>query len=165
MNLFCFFFGIIIIILVLRLALIYLKRKNKKEEILPYKKQESLLTSKEKEFFTFLLETISSKYFVFPKVRMCDIISVPKMENKEYYHFFNKIQSKHVDFLLCNKETLEPILAIELDDSSHKKVTRRLRDISVNAIFESANLPILHIPTAHSYEKEAISVEIQKAIT
>lgn len=165
--------SIIAIALMFRLAILFLKKEvpfypqkeKEQEEILPYKRRESLLTPAERVFFKVLLETISDSYHVFPKVRMADILFVPRMENKRYYHFFNKIQSKHVDFLLCDKEAMEPILAIELDDSSHKNPRRRSRDSLVNAIFESAGLPILHIPTARLYEKEAISAEIQNALS
>jgi len=153
--------GIGVVVLAFRLALLFLQKKKGREEILPYKKQEFLLTPAEKEFFVVLLEAVSDSYLVFAKVRLSDIVSVPKMENKQYYHFFNKIQSKHVDFLLCDKETTKPILAIELDDSSHEKPRRRSRDSLVNAIFESASLPILHIPTAQSYEIEMLSAEIR----
>ncbi|QQS61527.1 MAG: DUF2726 domain-containing protein [Candidatus Moraniibacteriota bacterium] len=154
-----------IIALALRLAIFFFQKKKKQEGILPYKKRESLLTPTEKEFFVVLLEVVSDTYFIFPKVRMSDIVSIPKMRNKEYYHFFNKIQSKHVDFLICDKETIEPILAIELDDSSHQKPSRQSRDSLVNAIFESASLPILHIPTTHLYEKNVLSAEIGRALS
>ena len=155
--------GIGVVVLALRLALLLFQKKQ--EESLPYEKQTVLLTPAEKEFFVVLLEAVSDLYLVFAKVRLSDIVSVPKIENKRYYHFFNKIQSKHVDFLLCDKETTEPILAIELDDSSHKKPRRRSRDLLVNAIFKSANLPILHVPTAQSYKKEVISAEIRRVFS
>ena len=32
--------------------------------------------------------------------------------------YWNKINRKHVDFLICDDETLKPLVGIELDDST-----------------------------------------------
>lgn len=83
------------------------------------------------------------------------------MTNSDFYHYQNKIQSKHVDFLICDKENIKPVLAIELDDSSHLKIDRILRDTLVDKIFESAKLPILHIKTSANYDKEKLLSQIR----
>lgn len=127
----------------------------------PYLKREYFLTKTEKDFYTVLSKVVSSEYLLFSKVRMSDLLYLPKMSNSNYYHYQNKIQSKHVDFLLCDKENIKPLLAIELDDPSHLKVERILRDTLVDKIFESAQLPILHIQASSSYQSDELLKQIE----
>ena len=69
----------------------------------------------------------------------------------------NKIDRKHVDFLLCDPQTVRPILGIELDDNSHQKPDRQTRDVFVNGVFAAANLPLIHVPVKHSYPTEKLN--------
>jgi len=130
----------------------------------PYLKRESFLTPAEKDFFHVLSAVVGSDYLLFSKTRMSDLLYLPKMSNRDYYRYQNKIQSKHVDFLLCDKENTKPLLAIELDDSSHLKASRIARDSFVDEIFESAQLPILHIRASSSYLGDEISQQIQASL-
>lgn len=108
-----------------------------------YKKCSSLLTNNELAFYRALLPIATSKNLViFSKVRIADLIKPAQKEN--WQTAFNKIKSKHIDFVLCDKITTYPILAIELDDLSHQKPDRQQRDIFVDKAFASAGLPIIH---------------------
>jgi hypothetical protein len=130
----------------------------------PYLKKEYLLTQAEKNFYFILSEILGNDYLIFSKVRMADLLYLPSMSNSHYYHYQNKIKSKHVDFLICDKVNIKPLLVIELDDSSHKKVDRILRDTLVDKIFENAKLPILHIKNSSSYDREKLNDQIEAII-
>ena len=132
---------------------------------LPYLKKESFLSPAEKDFYHVLSAIVGSDYLLFSKTRMSDLLYLPKLSNKDYYHYQNKIQSKHVDFLLCDKESTKPVLAIELDDSSHLKASRISRDSFVDEIFENAQLPILHIRASSSYLSDEISQKIRASLS
>lgn len=64
----------------------------------------------------------------------------------------------HIDFLIYNKITKEPVLAIEVDGHKyHKKGTRQSeRDILKNRILEACNIPLLRLSTTGSGEREKI---------
>lgn len=130
----------------------------------PYLKKEYLMSEAEKKFFFVLQEILGNDYLIFSKVRMTDLLYLPKMSNSSFYHYFNKIQAKHVDFLICDKENIKPLLAIELDDSSHLKVDRILRDKLVDKIFESASFSIIHITASASYDKENLFQAVRKIV-
>lgn len=130
----------------------------------PYLKKDSLLTEAERKFYLILSEIIGNDYLIFSKVRMAGLLYLPKMNNSDYYHYQNKIQSKHVDFLICDKENIKPLLVLELDDSSHLKIDRILRDTLVDKIFESAQIPILHIKNSASYDKAELLNQIKTAL-
>jgi very-short-patch-repair endonuclease len=127
----------------------------------PYLKREYLLTQAEKSFYAVLVEAVGSDKLVFTKVRMADLLYLPKMESSSFYRHQNKIQSKHVDFVLCEKDTIKTVMAIELDDSTHLRADRIVRDVFVDKAFEAARLPILHIRAAASYRSEEIKNQVQ----
>ncbi len=69
-----------------------------------------------------------------------------------------RIAEKHVDFLLCNPQTIKPLVGIELDDEGHQQRGRKDRDEFIKKVFEVAGLPLIHIPVqprynAHELEK------------
>ncbi len=49
---------------------------------------------------------------------MLDLFYLPK-GTKNRMGWNGRIIQKHVDFVICNPKTLEPVTCIELDDSSH----------------------------------------------
>ena len=62
--------------------------------------------------------------------------------NDENYAF-RHINGKSVDYVLCDKQTLRPTYAIELDDYTHNQAARRKRDAEVERIFKEADLPLV----------------------
>jgi len=159
-------FLIILIYAVLFLVVVFFaivfKSKLKKEW--PYIKNDSLLTETEKRFYFVLAEIMGNDYLIFSKVRMADLLHLPRMSGSNFYHYFNKIQSKHVDFLICDKKNIKPLLVIELDDLSHLQSNRMIRDLLVNKIFENAKLPIEHISVSQSYNKEDLLKKINSSL-
>ena len=69
---------------------------------------------------------------------------------------FRHINGKSVDFVLCDKETLRPAYAIELDDLTYEQSDRRKRDVEVKRIFEEANLPLVRFKNKNISETEII---------
>jgi hypothetical protein len=114
-----------------------------------YHLKESLLTKNEMGFYETLKKVVEDDLIVFSMVRLADIFSIDR--GKEYQSALNRINSRHVDFLLCHKFTLKPVVAIELDDKSHERSDRIKRDKFVNQLFESAGLPLLRYPSKNRY--------------
>ena len=119
----------------------------------PYQRQEALFTDCELKFLRVLDEAAGKRFRVFGKVRMADIIGVAEeIHGKDYRRAFSRIVGKHLDFVLCDPETLAPRCAIELDDSSHERDERRARDQFVDCAMEAAGLPLIHVPVEKSYD-------------
>lgn len=126
----------------------------------PYTKKRYFFSVAELKFYELLKEIIGDNYFIYPKVRICDII---EQTNKGNYTDFNKIKSKHVDFLLCTKNPITSKIIVELDDSSHNAPSRQSRDAFVNEIFANSGIPIVHIKTQYEYRKDDIIKKLQEA--
>ena len=116
----------------------------------PYHKTDHLLTPAERSFFGVLGQAIDSDLYIVAKVRLSDLLWLPQ-STKNRQSYVNRIQSKHVDFVLCDSATTEPRLLIELDDSSHQRARRRSRDAFLDEAVRRAGLPILHVPVKRSY--------------
>jgi hypothetical protein len=78
---------------------------------------------------------------------------------------FNRISRKRVDFLVCSPKDMKPLFAIELDDHSHNRPDRVERDLFMDAVFNTAGLPLLHIPARNSYDTRELGVLFRNALT
>jgi len=137
------------------------KKKNEQMDAdapdLPYRRKEYFFTISEKAFFNLLKSIIGNNYLLLSKVRIADLIYFPGNETSDFYHYFNKIKAKHVDFLICDNELMQPLFIIELDDVSHLREDRQERDKFVDQAFKSAGIPILHIKSAACYNQSEIA--------
>ncbi len=126
-----------------------------------YSLKNSILTERELQFYDQLKEIIPNEYFIAPKVGIKDFIEIKS--GKDYMKYFGHISQKHIDFLICSKNRLQPILGIELDDQSHKQAARSERDKKVDALYSQIGLQIIHISTrAKNEEIKRTIIEILK---
>lgn len=152
-----FIFAVIIVLIVFEELTKKSKPKNKSLNCDVYKLKNSIVTNREMQLYKQLQNEIPNRYLICPKVGVKDFIQIT--EKKDYMKHFGRISQKHIDYLICEKETLKPVLGIELDDKSHQKGNRQNRDEFVNAVYENIGLKILRIPTSMSNE------EIKKELT
>ncbi len=89
-----------------------------------------------------------------PKVRIGDLVNVTA-SGKKGFSLLMKVNKKHVDFVVAEMDTLKPVLAIELDDSSHQRWDRKKRDAFVDQVFASSGIPLLHVTTLRGFSQNA----------
>lgn len=154
-------FNLVIILFFIFFLIIY--KLTKKEEY-PYFKNPHFMTDAEKDFFRVLERIAGDKYHIIPQVELSHLLKVYK-RRWGTYKFFNKIALKSIDFVLLSKESLNPVLGIELDDSTHFKYIRQKRDKFVNKILEEANFPLLRIKLQESNNVEYIRNIINTTLT
>ena len=123
-----------------------------REPAFPYEPAEAVLTPAEIAFYEVLLEAVGEDFDIFAKVRLADVIVVrPGLPNNYRMRAFNRISAKHLDFVLCDPESYVVIGVIELDDRSHLRENRRVRDDFIDGALEAAGIPILHTPAQRRY--------------
>jgi very-short-patch-repair endonuclease len=126
-------------------------------------RKNSLLTAAESNFFTVLRGIADqNNYVIQTKVRLEALIGV-RFYQENWWGLRNRIKSREMDFVLCDN-SMQPLLIIELDDSSHFRQDRQQRDRDLNRILNNAGFPILHIPAAYSYNAGEIKEQIIKSI-
>tara|TARA_R110002095_G_scaffold2463_6_gene10048 strand:- start:4403 stop:5065 length:663 start_codon:yes stop_codon:yes gene_type:complete len=126
---------------------------------LPYRLREDFLSHAEHSFYRVLKQAVPAELVICSKVNLNDLFYVPRSEGGQGDR--NRIDRKHIDFLLCNSKSITPLLGVELDDSSHARKDRRERDQFVDAVFAAAGLPLLRIPAARGYSVSDLSDLIQ----
>lgn len=125
------------IILVLLLYINHVLRKGRDYR---YKKIDSLLTKAELDFYHQLIQFLP-QYAVMCKVRLADILE-PAEHGRRWYYAFNKIRSKHLDFLIVDPTNSRIISGIELDDSTHQRQDRILRDKFLDYVSKRCAFPL-----------------------
>jgi hypothetical protein len=78
----------------------------------------------------------------------------------ERQSYTNRINRKHIDFLICEKKTARPLLGIELDDKSHNLAARQERDHFVENVFKTANLPLERISVKNAYNPKELNFRL-----
>lgn len=132
---------------------------------LPYRRLKTLLTAAEQRFYKALHAAVGRDYAIFTKVRIADTMEVVRVaDRRARIVAHNRIAAKHFDYVLCDPKTSNIIAAIELDDSSHQRRSRRRRDRFVDAACSKVGLPLVRYPVAHEYKASEIRHAIATAI-
>lgn len=113
----------------------------------PYKRAK-LLTDAELQLFHFMQNNLCQvdRITILAKVRLADIAEVDNRItlSKEYLW---KITNKHVDFLICEKNTLDVICAVELDDYTHESQEAKEKDMFIMQVLDSVGIRTVRIRT------------------
>lgn len=101
-----------------------------------------LLTKREHQEYLKLRQYADARgWLICPKVRLRDLIE-PKRGAAKKQTLINKIQSKHVDFVLVD-QNMNLIGVLELDDSTHDRADRKERDSFVREALEGAGITMI----------------------
>ncbi|NJC98119.1 MAG: DUF2726 domain-containing protein [Anaerolineae bacterium] len=126
----------------------------------PYHQVDEFISAAELNFFFNLKSVVGDSAHIFSKLKLSDLFYAKTGEFGKNRTYTNKIDRKHVDFLLCDAKTLKPILGIEHDDKSHQRADRQERDDFVNHVFEAAKLPLIHVSVQRSYSQSELKSKL-----
>ena len=133
---------------------------NHVEPELPYRVRDDFLSTTELSFYRVLNTIIATRARVFTKVGLAEVFYVVRPNENQSYR--NRIAQKHVDFIVCDTQTLKPLFAVELDDASHQKTAdRQERDAFVDQVFQAANLPLVHVTAQREYSVHDLTAKIE----
>ncbi len=144
-------------------SLIKKKNRYKTEKIYQYTKKKYLLSKPESDFFKTLDRILDNQYYIFPQIHLDSILD-NKVIGQDWKGALSHIQRKSIDYVICDKIYLSPLLAIELDDSSHSRNDRRYRDNLIERLFQEANMPLLRIQSTDVKNTEKIRNDIYQII-
>ena len=129
------------------------------QKIIGYKKKFSLMNKTESALFFELKNQIPKNYYIFPNMRLADIIET--INNANYYEIKkrnHKIMPKHIDFVICDS-TFKPIVAIELNGKSHNNYERMEKDEEKKEILKEANLPLVTIKVGDNFNETVSNIK------
>jgi ssDNA-binding Zn-finger/Zn-ribbon topoisomerase 1 len=147
---------ILSLVAIVAVALFFLARRSEKgqpaQETFPYQKTEALFSHAERSFYEVLNQAVANNAAIFGKVRMADLVA-PRdgLKRGSWQKAFNRIAAEHFDFLLCDKEDLSIICAIELDDGSGPSKRRHERAALLKGVCEAAGVMLIRVPAKSAY--------------
>ena len=121
---------------------------------LPYRLRDTFLSTPELALLRVLQDMVQGHYVICPKVALNDIFYI--VRPNENVHFFNKFFRKHVDFLLCEPDTLQPAFGIELVKPIARSETRE-SDQFMEDLFLSVGVPLVHVPSSDRYSEDDLA--------
>lgn len=122
---------------------------------------ENYMDYREVVFYEHLLRALPNNCVAFPKVGV-DVIVKPKGSKSSY----NSISSKYVDYVVFNKQTMTPLLYIDLYDESINEQILKEEDKNVENALKSVKLPKISVKVSDDdkYDIESLKLEIVNVI-
>ena len=136
-----------------------LKVPAKKEYL--YIKKSCVMTPNELSFYKTLHEAVNGCVII-PQAHISMFLD-HRIKGQNWKAAFSRINGKSIDFLICTND-MKPLIAIELDDSTHNQPDRKTRDDFVNSIMTNTNMPLLRFKTGE-WNSEIIKHRITQALS
>jgi very-short-patch-repair endonuclease len=155
---------VIIAAIAVQLISMNTKKSSKSSAIYRYGRKDFFMNRAEHEFFDVLIQVAGSNYYVFPQVHLSTILE-HRVKGQDWRAAFRRINGKSVDFVICDKAYIKPLLAIELDGRSHDVESVRQRDADVEQIFEGAELRLLRFANHGSPDRDEVKRRISEALS
>jgi very-short-patch-repair endonuclease len=138
-------------------------RKKREKPKYRYQKQKFFMTKTEHECYKVLSKILGDRFYLFAQVHLSTIVD-HKVKGQSWKGAFSHINQKSVDFVVCSKDYISPVLAIELDDSTHGRPDRQRRDVEVERILEDAGVPLLRIENRERFNSEELERKIKNKL-
>ena len=128
----------------------------------PFKKKGNLFTPVERTFLGLIEEAVGSDFRILCRVKMSDILAIRQTADKKTSKSAaTRAGSKHLDFVLCSKEDMVPVIAIDLVHKSGKEGYKSQRDFFVSGALDAAHIPHVRIKVRSGYKAQDIRECIQ----
>ncbi|HEY3306817.1 MAG TPA: DUF2726 domain-containing protein [Desulfuromonadaceae bacterium] len=157
--------AVIIIAVVVALLAALKSKKVLSDSGLAFSRCDALFTPAERSFLGVLEQALDSRYRVFGKVRLADIVMPAKGQTpSKRTSALNKLRQKHVDFVICLISDLSVVGVVELDDKSHEREERAERDVFVDQVLDMAKIPVIHFPAQKGYALQDVRTRLAEKI-
>lgn len=160
----------LVVVLVLAGIGVYLALFGKGEtekDLSVFERRRYIFDSKaEADLFHLLMEVYGDRYHVFPQMAYSHIVQAKKsLPYRERFRYWNMINRKSADFVICDKLEVVPRVIIELDGPTHELEERRERDGFVDELMQCTGLPICHLKLHEATNRDSVREEVDRALT
>lgn len=155
----CFLMTVVILLPIVLLSKILfdqIESSPKRKPSFTYLPKTHIMTNREENFFKTLCEIFDDKCYIMSQVHLSALLN-HKVKGQNWKSAFRHINGKSVDFVLLRRRDLSVLCAVELDDSTHDKQDRIVRDKEVERIFRSVNIPLVRMRSPEHMTKQEIA--------
>lgn len=156
---------LIVVGIVVGLLVSMMTKRTKHDDGLGFISRDVLFTPAERSFLGVLEQALDSRYRIFGKVRLGDIVKPAKgLTAGKRATAQNRINQKHVDFVVCAAADLALIGVLELDDQSHGREDRVERDELVDQALAMAGIPVLRFSGKKGYALQEVRARLAEIL-
>lgn len=123
----------------------------------PFRRKPQLFTPVEHTFLKLIEQAAGHEFRIICRVRLSDVVTVHKQADKKKAGLaLSRAASRQLDFVLCDKDNMRPILAIDLVHSQGKAGYKTQKDWFVTGALDAAGIPHARIKVKSGYSVEDI---------
>lgn len=131
----------------------------------PYQKHTALFSPDDGDFYRALRAAVGEDFEVFGRIRVADIVLPKKGVSRDIIRAaFDPIAGRHFDFVLCDRNTLAVVCAIQLHDKINPARQTEHPDDALRPICESIALPFVRFHIKADYSAAEMRERLDKAM-
>jgi hypothetical protein len=122
----------------------------------PFDSKHSVFTPAEKNFQNLVEQAMGTKYRIINRVKLADIVTIRNgVSDRASQSAVNNAEGKYLDFVICDRNTMKLLGAIDLVDTQGKGYKIK-KDWFVSGALEAASIPHLRIKVKANYTLDEI---------
>lgn len=127
----------------------------------PLQKKASLFSPVERSFMQLLEKAVATDYKILNRVKLADVMELKSgISGKTRASTMLKLNSKYLDFVLCDPNDFSIVAVLDLVNNSSKEGHKAVPDWFVNGALDAAGVPYLRMKIKAGYT----AADIQAAI-
>ncbi|MBA6293294.1 DUF2726 domain-containing protein [Colwellia sp. MB3u-70] len=135
---------------------VLVSRLNDNSFPFPFDRKTALFTPAEKNFQNLVEQAMGSRYRIINRVKLADIVSIRNgVSNRAGQTATNNANSKYLDFVICERDSMKLLGVIDLVDTQGKGYKIK-KDWFVSGTLEAAAIPHVRIKVKANYTIDEI---------
>lgn len=123
----------------------------------PFKRKTQLFTPVEHTFLNLIEQAMGNEFRIVCRVRLNDVLQVRQQTSKKHAtNALSRASAKQLDFVLCDRTDMTPIMAIDLVHNLGKEGYKSQRDWFVTGALDAAGVPHARIKVKSGYSVEEV---------
>ena len=130
----------------------------------PFDRKTAIFTPAEKNFQNLVEQAVGGRYRIINRVKLSDIVTIRNgVSNRAGQTAANNANSKYLDFVICDRDSMKLLGAIDLVDTQGKGYKVK-KDWFVSGALEAAAIPHIRIKVKANYTIDEIRACINSRI-
>jgi len=118
----------------------------------PFSSKKQLFTAAERQFLSLIEEAVGDEFRVLCRVKLTDLLALRNdADRKRANSALLRASNKQLDFVLCDRKDMTPVMAIDLVYGVGKDGHNTQRDFFVNGALDTASIPHVRIKAKGGY--------------
>ncbi|MFC4702037.1 DUF2726 domain-containing protein [Glaciecola siphonariae] len=144
-------FAIILLAVLICVSVLAVKLNDNKIAF-PFAVKKQLFTAAERQFLQLIEQSVGDEFRVMCRVKLIDLLSLRSNTDKKIANSaLLRAGGKQVDFVLCDRKDMTPVMAIDLVFGVGKDGHNTQRDFFVSGALDTAAIPHVRIKAKGGY--------------